>query len=667
MIFAEKNHQILLQVLFSIVISQIFLICSIFSPALNMNQGILNFPVIEKFQYIMTILLFAMVNNYSRLKNNYIIFYQIIFFTLIGFAIISGIFWRLFGSYNFNLSTLDISWELLAMIIVLIHMGLIINDQRKSWRIETLLFTIMLIGVMGHFFINTNTYYSGPMRASQFIVFAILPIYLNTIFQSEKGDSFNPSGLPILQEKLEPRSLNDNSKDVETELSLIWMELVGYSPEINRIPLLLRAISISFHQDFVLFFKIQEPSNQMVFQTGFDNGKKITISSDNIKIPDDADFKYIFTESEVRVISASNPDYYLIFDKFQTFLDDDQISQMVVLPLKQEKNIFGFLLFITSFNKKLWDSGNTYFYSKIADLSANIILTFQKHDQPVKESLSKEIEPENTFVGYPANSDIEKINIETPEQDDNKVNQSTLLQAINEREQITLIVQELRQPLSSILGYTDLILSESSGVIGAMQQKFLMKIKDGNEKMRTLLDELIQVTSFGELQSNFNFEAISIEELIDKAIYFNHDLLLIKNIALRLNFEKQIPQLTIDREAIQLVLNNLINSAINSSFEGGEINIKLIIKASELDEKYLLTIIRNSGNVLNETQINDVFSQKQLNDIAISRFTNDPQVNLAFTKTMVEALGGRIWIETGKGNMNQFSFLLPFQNQVRQN
>ena len=125
--------------------------------------------------------------------------------------------------------------------------------------------------------------------------------------------------------------------------------------------------------------------------------------------------------------------------------------------------------------------------------------------------------------------------------------------------------------------------------------------------------------------------------------------------------------LTIDREAIQLVLNNLINSAINSSFERGEINIKIIIKASELDEKYLLTIIRNSGNVLDESQIKDVFSQKQLNDIAISRVTNDPQVNLAFTKTMVEAHGGRIWIETVKGNRNQYSFLLPIQNQVGQN
>ena len=542
MIFAEKTHRILLQVLFSIVISQILLMSSFLSSTLNMNQGILSFPIIEKFQYIMTIILCAMINNHSKLKNIHIVFYQILIFTLIGFAIISGIFWRLFGSYNFNLSTLDISWELLAMIIVLIHMGLIINDQRNSWRIGTLLFTIMLIGVMGHFFINTNTYYSGPMRASQFIVFAILPFYLNTIFQLEKGYSFNPSGLPILQEKLETRSLNDSSKDVETELSLIWMELVGYSPEINRIPLLLRVISISFHQDFVLYFKIQEPSKQMVFQTGFDNGKKITISSDNIKVSEDADFKYIFTDSEVRLISVGNPDYNLIFDKFRTFLDNDQISQMVILPLKQEKYIFGFLLFIASTNKILWDSGNTYLYSKIADLSANITLSFQKNDQPVKELLSKEIEPENTFVGNPANSDIEKINIETPERDDNKVHHSTLLQAINQREQITFIVQELRQPLSSILGYTDLILSESSGVIGAMQQKFLMKIKDGNEKMRALLDELIQVTSFGELQSNFNFETISIEELIDKAIYFNHDLLLIKNIALRLNFEKQIPQ-----------------------------------------------------------------------------------------------------------------------------
>ena len=95
------------------------------------------------------------------------------------------------------------------------------------------------------------------------------------------------------------------------------MELVGYSPEIDRIPQLLRAISLSFHQDFILYFKIQEPSNQMIFQTGFDNEKNVNISSDNIQIPDDSDLKSIFKDSEVHIISKGNADYNLIFDKFQ--------------------------------------------------------------------------------------------------------------------------------------------------------------------------------------------------------------------------------------------------------------------------------------------------------------------------------------------------------------
>ena len=65
------------------------------------------------------------------------------------------------------------------------------------------------------------------MRASQFIVFAILPFYLNTIFQLEKGYSFNHSDLPILEEKLETSSINDSYKDVEIGI-IVDLDGIGW-------------------------------------------------------------------------------------------------------------------------------------------------------------------------------------------------------------------------------------------------------------------------------------------------------------------------------------------------------------------------------------------------------------------------------------------------------
>lgn len=646
------------------MVSQFLLNINNFSPVLNINQGILIFPVIERFQYIMTIILIAIINNQLRLRNISAIFYRVLFFIIISFAIISGILWRFSGSYIFNLSALDVIWELLAMIIVLINMGLIINDQGRPWKFGFLLFTILLFGLISHFFINTSNYYSGPMRASQLVVFSLFPFFLNHLFQLQKYDSFNHSDLLISKEKFKIGSVKDVYNVADSNLALIWMELLAYSSKIDPIPRLLRAISFSFHQDFILYFINHDHTNRIIFQTGFDNKKKAIISSEKIQIPDYAGLETILEDSDSHLISRNDADYNLFFDKFSEILSDDNINEMVIVPLAYEKKCFGILIFISPINKILWHSDRINLFVKLADLSSNIIFSFQKYNQPLVNLPSEHIDQNDVNEENLTNSDNKKLNIENNSQTNEVVNKSSRFQVIKEKEQITLIVQELRQPLSSILGYTDLILSESSGGIGALQQKFLMKIKDGNERMRSLLDELIQITSFGELQSNFNYESLSIEEIIDKAIYLNHELLLNKKIALRLSFDKEIPQLTADREAIQLAMNNLINSVINSSLEGGEINIIIIIKASEFDEKYLLTIMRNSGISSKETQINDVFSNNRLDTTPLSKFNNDLEVNLAFTKTLVEAHGGRIWIETVKGNRKQYSFLLPIINQV---
>ena len=62
-------------------------------------------------------------------------------------------------------------------------------------------------------------------------------------------------------------------------------------------------------------------------------------------------------------------------------------------------------------------------------------------------------------------------------------------------EVIASISQELRQPMSSIVGYTDLLLGESIGILGALQRKFVERIKASTEQLGSLIDDMIQVTT----------------------------------------------------------------------------------------------------------------------------------------------------------------------------
>jgi signal transduction histidine kinase len=60
-------------------------------------------------------------------------------------------------------------------------------------------------------------------------------------------------------------------------------------------------------------------------------------------------------------------------------------------------------------------------------------------------------------------------------------------------EVVTTIIQDLRQPLSSIVVYTDLLLGESVGILGATQRKFVERIKASVERMEGLSDDLTQM------------------------------------------------------------------------------------------------------------------------------------------------------------------------------
>jgi signal transduction histidine kinase len=61
---------------------------------------------------------------------------------------------------------------------------------------------------------------------------------------------------------------------------------------------------------------------------------------------------------------------------------------------------------------------------------------------------------------------------------------------VNEDHEVVIsIVQEIRQPMSSIIGYTDLLLTETGGILGALQHKFLERIRASTERMHGMLDD----------------------------------------------------------------------------------------------------------------------------------------------------------------------------------
>jgi signal transduction histidine kinase len=253
-----------------------------------------------------------------------------------------------------------------------------------------------------------------------------------------------------------------------------------------------------------------------------------------------------------------------------------------------------------------------------------------------------------------------KITIMTYEQ----INQD--MKGVNEeeREVIQSIVQEIRQPMSSILGYTDLLLGESVGELVGLQRKFLEKIKSSNEKMRSLLDDLIHISTFEANKFEISRANINLSEIIDTAISDTSAQLQEKDISLQLDIPDELPKINVDKEAIQKVLTHLLENAGAATPNDGEITLHIKTEENEYDERYLMLIVEDTGGGIPEDLINKVFSRRYKAENPLIPGLGDTGVSLSIAKTLVEAHNGRIWVETIPEIGTQFSVLIPLDSKV---
>ncbi|KAA3648451.1 MAG: hypothetical protein DWQ07_05515 [Chloroflexi bacterium] len=230
-------------------------------------------------------------------------------------------------------------------------------------------------------------------------------------------------------------------------------------------------------------------------------------------------------------------------------------------------------------------------------------------------------------------------------------------------EVIASISQELRQPMSSIIGYTDLLLNESVGILGALQRKFLDRVKSSTERMNSLVDDLIQIAALDSGSTELNPELVNLSAVIDDTLNVTSNQLREKNIVLRVDVPEQLPKLHTDKDAVQQIMMHLVqNAGAASPIEGG-ITLRALVQREHQTEDFVLIQVTDSGGGIPEEDLPRVFSRLYRADNPLIEGVGDTGVGLSIAKTLTEALGGSIWVDSNMGEGATFSVLLPVSRE----
>lgn len=225
-------------------------------------------------------------------------------------------------------------------------------------------------------------------------------------------------------------------------------------------------------------------------------------------------------------------------------------------------------------------------------------------------------------------------------------------------ELVTSIAQEFRQPLSSIVGYTDLLLGESVGLLGAAQRKFLERVKASTERLAILLNELVEVVTIDGGKVDQTRVSVELEPIIREAVMNIDAQLSEKNITFLLNMPETLPPIQGNKDAVLQILSNLLENACLATSSEGVIQLDVQTERREGEQNFILLSVTDQGGGIDQADISRVFMRRYKMENPLIKGVGDAGVGLSIVKSLVELLKGRVWVDSQSGG-STFSVLLP--------
>lgn len=224
---------------------------------------------------------------------------------------------------------------------------------------------------------------------------------------------------------------------------------------------------------------------------------------------------------------------------------------------------------------------------------------------------------------------------------------------------VSLVTHELRVPMTSIKGYTDLLLKGIMGPVNDAQLNFLKTIRSNVERMSKMVADLADINKVEGGHLTLNLASVPFNDaLIDESLKPYQAELEEKSLTLLRTLPEALPSLTCDRHRLIQVLGNLLSNAIKYSPEGAQITVE----AAAEGDMVRVTVTDTGYGILAEEQARVCEKFFRASDEE-TRATPGNGLSLHLSRALVALQGGQLGFESERGKGSVFYFTLPGTTQ----
>ncbi|MFQ5613479.1 MAG: ATP-binding protein [Anaerolineae bacterium] len=228
------------------------------------------------------------------------------------------------------------------------------------------------------------------------------------------------------------------------------------------------------------------------------------------------------------------------------------------------------------------------------------------------------------------------------------------------------ISRELRNPLTSVKGYAELMASGATGEMSEQQVYFLEKIRANTDRIAELVENSLEATERDLNTTRLDIHIIDPTSIINEAMRQVSSLAESRNIELSLEVAANLPRLQADPTRFKQILDNLLSNACRFTPEGGRVALRAWLQEEGVGNnrtKVLIIAVIDTGVGIPPAQQSRIFGRFYQADNPLSAEAGGVGMGLAIVKELVEAHGGRVWVESleGEGSIFQVAFPLPYE------
>jgi signal transduction histidine kinase len=228
---------------------------------------------------------------------------------------------------------------------------------------------------------------------------------------------------------------------------------------------------------------------------------------------------------------------------------------------------------------------------------------------------------------------------------------------------ISFVAHELKTPMTSIRGYTDLLMGGAMGEISDGQSNFLQTIRSNVTRMATLVSDLSDISRIEAGRLRLEFEAVNVANVVEESSNAQGHSIDLKEQELDLHLPQDLPAVWCDRVRLVQILVNLISNANKYSPEGGHIKILALRMENQWDPGGAAEVVRfaveDDGIGMTQEDQEKIFSKFFRSENPDARQSPGSGLGLNITKNLIEMQGGTIWFESAYGQGTTFFFTIP--------